>query len=227
MCIRDRIYFLEDTTFYLLFDFNPKLGDTVTYYEPINKSIFSTNQVNDIAAGPNKYQIVITDIDTVSIANLSLKKFSTSPIYPDDLLCSEPNTIIESIGSTSQNLTGDQTCYVADGCFGGLQCYNNGQIEYKTERQFETPNPSCGLLDATIELGNSNSIQIFPNPTSNYFDIISQEPILSIELFGISGERIKKYESKNRIQLSDVSSGVYFVKIVSKKSYWTTKLIKE
>ena len=32
---QNRVYFLEDTSFYLLIDFEAKVGDTITFYEPM------------------------------------------------------------------------------------------------------------------------------------------------------------------------------------------------
>lgn len=58
----DKVYFLQDSSFYLLFDFDCSVGDTITYYEPINRSKFSTNQVVEISLGPNSYQMLITEI---------------------------------------------------------------------------------------------------------------------------------------------------------------------
>ena len=71
----NKVYFLQDSIFYLLFDFDLSVGDTVTYYEPINKPEFSTNPVMDISQGPNEYMAMVTQIENVTISNTSLRSF--------------------------------------------------------------------------------------------------------------------------------------------------------
>lgn len=222
----NKVYFLEDSIFYLLFDFDGLVGDTITYYEPINKSEFSTNQVIDRLQGPNAYKVVITQLENVIISNMSLRKYETEIISPEDYQYLQ-RTVIEKIGSLSQNFTGDQTYYVADGCFGGLQCYNNGQIEYKTETAFESSNPSCDILDSTDDINSEFNGLIFPNPTLSEIRIESDENIESIKILNIEGQLIKSHHFVNRINTSDLNSGIYFLKIKQKGSYKTAKFIKK
>ncbi|KAA3647425.1 MAG: T9SS C-terminal target domain-containing protein [Bacteroidetes bacterium] len=72
--------------------------------------------------------------------------------------------------------------------------------------------------------------ELFPNPASNYFKVVSKnnsEKIKLIELFNINGKSIKrfKYNSNNTYNTSKLSSGVYFVFIYTTAGRNSHKLI--
>ena len=63
-------------------------------------------------------------------------------------------------------------------------------------------------------------INIFPNPTSNYIDIISEFEKISYSLFTQNGQKVLEGNTlSNRINLSDVNSGLYILRLnVNEKS---------
>ncbi len=85
---------------------------------------------------------------------------------------------------------------------------------------------ACNSDDTTIitrdftGLGNVNASEIFriyPNPTKDYFSLISylNTPI-SVNIFDLSGKLIKQYQGEIQpIFIGDLSNGIYMVKIVS------------
>ncbi len=222
----NKVYFLQDSIFYLLFDFDLSVGDTVTYYEPINKPEFSTNPVMDISQGPNEYMAEVTQIENVTISNTSLRSFDTKIISPDDSYGLR-NSIIENVGSLSQNFTGDHQLFVADGCFGGLQCYDNGQIEYKTESLFQTPNPSCDFLDSTEETEINNSIQVYPIPARHFLHIETTLQIEKIEILDLRGQQIKSETLSNIINVEELIPGIYILTIKLENGINSMKFVKE
>ena len=55
-------------------------------------------------------------------------------------------------------------------------------------------------------------LKIFPNPTSNYFSLTydkTQVNIKAIDLIDINGKIVKSFKSKNKLNVSEVSSGLY------------------
>lgn len=78
-----------------------------------------------------------------------------------------------------------------------------------------------------FENSSSSLINVYPNPTKGYFNIISEEIIQSIELYDIAG-RLIKTELVNGFEVqqnvSSLSSGTYILKI---KTEVTKKIIKE
>jgi len=222
----NKIYFLEDTSFYLLFDFDVEIGDTIEYYEPINKHLFSSIELMDPNQGPFLYRAVVTDIGEITISGVDLRDYNTQIIFPDVFLYLD-NSFIENIGSNSQKFTGDTNFYVAEGCFGGLQCYNNGTLDYKTSLNFQTPNPSCDLLDSIDESEIDLNISIFPNPTKDLLTIESSHKINKIELLTINGQSIKSLADSNSISVADLPAGLYLLSVKAAGAIEILKFIKE
>ncbi|MNU89323.1 Ycf48-like protein [compost metagenome] len=83
---------------------------------------------------------------------------------------------------------------------------------------------------AGIEEANSDSdIQVSPNPGSGVFYVSSnsENPLFSIEVFSVDGERITQFANTSTIDLSQYPSGIYYAVIKSESSVVTRKLVKE
>ncbi|PWI31444.1 T9SS C-terminal target domain-containing protein [Flavobacteriaceae bacterium LYZ1037] len=74
----------------------------------------------------------------------------------------------------------------------------------------------------------SSTIKIYPNPTSNYFEINNSKKhtINNIEIYDISGKFLKQFTKSEKYDIHDLSSGIYFIKIKSNKLELTKKIIK-
>jgi hypothetical protein len=66
--------------------------------------------------------------------------------------------------------------------------------------------------DITLE---KNSIQLYPNPTSNSFSLSKE--IQEVHVFDITGKQVKKFTKnvirKNSYFIIDLNKGIYFVRI--------------
>ena len=69
-------------------------------------------------------------------------------------------------------------------------------------------------------------IKVFPNPTSHMLHIHSRLKISKIELMNIYGQRVSSYYKEGIIELSNVATGVYFLKIQSGEQWYLEKVIK-
>jgi len=84
--------------------------------------------------------------------------------------------------------------------------------------------------DITIASGienitNQNSISIYPNPAVDFFTIQSQQPIRSVELFNIVGEKIHSFDTPaTRYPVSNYKPGIYFLKIHTGNKIITKKI---
>lgn len=77
---------------------------------------------------------------------------------------------------------------------------------------------------------NNSSIDIYPNPASNYIQYsingIDNPRITFIEIYNTSGLLVKKIsEINNSIMINDLSEGVYFIRFFSKHSYSKVKRV--
>ncbi len=85
---------------------------------------------------------------------------------------------------------------------------------------------NTGLTDLTSE----NQISIFPNPSATEFNIASNQEILDIEIFDLTGKLIASktnIHSMNYKTDSNLNNGIYLVKIVTENGSSIHKIVKE
>lgn len=64
---------------------------------------------------------------------------------------------------------------------------------------------------------------IFPNPADNFVNIVGQDSVESVEIINQNGQIKSVNVKNNRIDVSDLTSGIYFIKTKD----WTEKFIKK
>ncbi len=72
-----------------------------------------------------------------------------------------------------------------------------------------------------------NNIQIYPNPTTGKLNVLNVENA-TIEVFNIVGEKVVSINNSNSIEqidLSDFNNGTYIVRVLTKESVLTTKVV--
>lgn len=71
-------------------------------------------------------------------------------------------------------------------------------------------------------------ISVFPNPADDYFTLnIEANGIENIVVYDLSGKKIKTFSVQEKYSISDLPSGVYFVKINGNEQQSLVKLIKK
>ena len=91
------------------------------------------------------------------------------------------------------------------------------------------------IIDNNKIVENNEFISIYPNPTKDFIQIENLDnSINSIKIFDISGKLIREIGNFNRlnkaklkINISQFSKGVYFVKITTNNNFSVKKIIKE
>lgn len=74
---------------------------------------------------------------------------------------------------------------------------------------------------------NHINILVYPNPTSDFFNVDHKGLAHDLEIYNVSGQRITNVSSSNNsYNISALSKGVYFVKIQSALGVVTKRLIK-
>jgi hypothetical protein len=74
---------------------------------------------------------------------------------------------------------------------------------------------------------HTNAIKIYPNPSSTFLNIQSQDEISIVELYSVIGDKIATYNTA-QIDISKLSNGIYILKITTIKSAkFTRKFIKK
>lgn len=70
-------------------------------------------------------------------------------------------------------------------------------------------------------------VHVFPNPTSNYFQISTKKIINKIEIYDLKGKKVLEYyKVKGKMNITDLMDGIYFLRIKYAEGYIYQKLIK-
>jgi len=79
---------------------------------------------------------------------------------------------------------------------------------------------------STIDKGLSN-LEIYPNPTSDILNIQTEQKISKIEILDTSGKLLKSNSGSGKtINVSNLSKGIYLIKIYADKNIINSKFIK-
>ena len=120
--------------------------------------------------------------------------------------------------------TSDQSCLSFSLCYDSLIYYKKGAEEWGQPL-------SCSALLSTSEIETTSSqIKITPNPSvSDKINVTGnfQKPIVELtDLFG-NNLKAKYFSSQNKIEidLSKFSGGVYSLKIIDGKKFYTSKVV--
>ena len=108
---------------------------------------------------------------------------------------------------------------------------DSGDVKYRTSANDQT---KWILESQTLSINKNQfltNLNIYPNPIKNTLNINNNKSkIDKVEVFNIVGKRLifRQYNSSNEIKLdvSSLSSGVYFIKVYNAKSVFTKKMIK-
>jgi len=89
----------------------------------------------------------------------------------------------------------------------------------------ETP-LSC--LTGVAEQSNSNSTVVYPNPASTEIKInLPSNNNFEIEIFNTLGETVLKTKNKSTIDISQLSTGIYFLKINQANQFYSAKFVRQ
>ena len=87
---------------------------------------------------------------------------------------------------------------------------------------------NVGQNEAIRDVENNNAISVYPNPTSGKF-YISTDTYSTVDVYNVNGQIVSHFDTdgRNCIDISDLSTGMYFVRIASDNGVVTKKLIKK
>ena len=198
------------------------------------------NSISNLCAGI--YYVTITDslncygIDTITI--LQPDSLRITDIIKNDITDSLPKgqirvTIAGGSIPYSFNWTGsnsysshDQNIFNLDtGCYVLTVIDSNGCSVVSEEICIED------MTTATMEIQNKKDIKIYPNPAKNYLYIEydnfnTDNTVISIDLLTVSGEKIiQNLQKIKKMDISNISEGVYFMRFKTRKGLILKKLI--
>src|SRR5690606_37241411 len=78
-------------------------------------------------------------------------------------------------------------------------------------------------LNTNVLTTKNNHFKIYPNPTNDNLQIVGDEYIEYAELSTITGTVIRHYNQERNISISDLPSGIYYLRI---NHLFTYKILK-
>jgi len=143
----------------------------------------------------------------------------------NDLYIFVNETSIYNIGppvhpANYSNCGGEDFFFYGDG--DGFTAFVTAVYSGQIESNAETANIDGPLL--STNKFKRNEIKIYPNPTDGIVNIKS-ENLKKIKVFTLNGKIIKEYNPKNQIDLSEISKGIYIIKLISESGVLTDKII--
>jgi len=115
---------------------------------------------------------------------------------------------------------GDYYIYVKDEH--GCMSIPSLPVNLCKERIYEAP-PTVELPKTAVEHNTGENITIFPNPAREYIFIDSDKDVF-VELFDIKGIKLKQ-TTENYLNISELTNGIYFVKLTSDNNTSIQKII--
>ena len=114
-----------------------------------------------------------------------------------------------------------------------LTCIQVDDVDYANNRDCEN-NIWCkdpwAVYSEECELGLGDNtfvhFTLYPNPTQNILSIESQHQIETVKIYNLQGQLIKE-ESSSSIDVSNLTTGLYFVQVTVDGKRITKKFIKE
>lgn len=91
------------------------------------------------------------------------------------------------------------------------------------------PVPICEIT-TTNDLIAANFVEIYPNPTTDQFQITPQSTLSSLityELYNSLGSLVKSGQVNSSIQIADLAKGIYVVKVISPQQQQVELLLKQ
>jgi hypothetical protein len=142
--------------------------------------------------------------------------FKQSPFAETPMTELSPKKFSQTVGGLTNGETISYACKFAFA--GGLAV---------TKYFSYTVGSNCTLsTDNTIL---QQSVKIFPNPTKNILNISSPiKPITKVQIYSVIGKKILEFNRNlEKLNIEELSSGLYLMKISSDESNYTIKIIKE
>ncbi|MBK6730574.1 MAG: T9SS type A sorting domain-containing protein [Bacteroidetes bacterium] len=100
----------------------------------------------------------------------------------------------------------------------GINYYRLKQVDFNGDYAFSK-------IKSAVYNSNTNAI-LFPNPVGEYLELNSAVEL--IQIFNVSGKMVLQSSGENgKVDVSDLASGTYFIKIISGENYSSAIFIKQ
>ena len=217
---------------------NFKTGELQHFEFSHDMSKTFTEEIEDL-----EVTVWVQDIDTREILNSRyLHEYCEHPYPAQNLQLTDDNNTI-SWEAPEKNTPVGYNVYINN----ELVAENTKELSYTIENAdgvygvevvalYENDITSIGVIKQILseenikDIETNDNVSIYPNPVNDRLYIETQTQTQTVEIFDIYGRRQKSIVNSQRstvIDLSDLKSGIYFVKINTEKGNIVKRIIKD
>lgn len=177
------------------------------------------NPRSDFRGRPFKENRALGAIESdtvINVTNLSLyPKYSKNKVGDKITLY----TFVEPIDADNQNIkwTSSDTALAKVDNYGEVSTLKRGNVTITATTEDGGYSDSCNIeISNVMNLENETVLAIFPNPTSDFINIFSEDYNSKIEIFNHLGETVLTTENNSQIYVGDLIRGVYYLRLGNK-----------
>ncbi|MGC4057781.1 MAG: T9SS type A sorting domain-containing protein [Chitinophagaceae bacterium] len=205
--------------FLVLYRFDVKVGDTVTYHNPFKIP----------APYDSVFSIIIDSVKWITIDGLPVRNIRSHAVYPGAF---QLNYLTERMGPLNAFSIQGYTYKFVTPEGGGLRCYSDAIIDTNTGFRGYT---CSGLAPLTIDRAEKEiSISVFPNPVQDELTVTIKpsHTYTAIHIGDIFGNSKNVPFHKNGpdilLHVHDLPGGIYFLQLTTNdEASFRTKFQKE
>jgi hypothetical protein len=180
-----------------------------------NESLFAINASNKTLLSLNISKTALTSIDVLNFASLDTLQVQSSKL---DSLDVSGNVVLRCLNTTGTPLKCIQVNQ------NQLNSIPAGWIK-DAAASYSTNCKAATTIEAEIL---AESIMLYPNPSGDVLTIESGIPLISVEIYTVTGVKIMDIHSDfDAIPVKNLSEGVYMVKIETEYGSITRKFTKQ
>lgn len=198
------------------FDNTVNYGDSVTLTATVseyNNLTELTNIANFtiVSSGNSLYAPV-----TISTNNVNTEQYEGVLVKVINAKCtSTANTHgVWTVDDNSGNAAADDQAFHFDPT---LNVYYDvtGPVDYSYDEFKILPRGASDIEIATSvnSISNNTTVNVYPNPASNYVFVKTEKTVSSVTFFNIVGEQVKIVNNSTKIEVSDLTEGIYILNI--------------
>lgn len=208
----NKIYFRENNEWKLLYNFEAKAGDTVSYHVSAKSIYYSRYGVIPFPIETGPFSLIVEAIDTVYATNgMPIKRFYTKQADIGIQNGHFMGNIIEFAGS-KEKLFGNNVTITPPECMTipELRCYTDDEITYKFV------DLKCDVIDRVDNNTLISGVYIFPNPGMTHLTIQTKDTKpYHYRITNISNQIISSGKLTTLIDITtlDWASGSYIIHI--------------
>lgn len=226
-------------TFVSTYDFSDYKTYTITAYTEYTADMDNTNNqaVKEVTNTKKTIDIALTslvsptsgsDLTTEENVTVTVKNVGEAPVKDIPIECNVDGVVAKEV-ITETLATGAEISYTFTKKY---DLSNNGRYNVKvTVKAVGDTNKTNDVVEAVIEnnvgvssLDTQLEISLYPNPVKDMLNVEGE--YASMEIYNTSGKLIMTANGENRIDVTNLSTGVYIIKAYNNSKVGTYKIVK-